>query len=164
MIKSIKPFFIYWTIGCILVGVLLAPLFYQAKPEEHEHHHEHGDQHLNHEHQHHSHGLIEVTSEKVPEIKIELVKDKISGWNLWVKTQNFTFTPEKINQKPIQNEGHAHIYVDGEKLTRLYGHNYHLSEFAPGKHEVSVSLNGNDHSNFAVNGQPIMAKAIINQP
>ena len=156
---SIKPFFIYWSLACLLIGVLSAPLFYQAKPE----HHHHGDQHLNHDHQHHSHGLLEVTSNKVPEVKIEMIKDKVSGWNLLVKTKNFTFTPEKVNQAPIQNQGHAHIYIDGEKLTRLYGNAYHLSDFPPGKHEVSVGLNGNDHSNFAVNGQPIMDKVTVIQ-
>ena len=33
-------------------------------------------------------------------------------------TENFTFTPEKIDQESEGSEGHAHVYVDGKKIAR----------------------------------------------
>lgn len=87
-------------------------------------------------------------------------KDADAGWNLFVETTNFIFTPENAN---IANQGHANIYIDGEKLTRLYGISYHLSDVSLSKHAVSVSLNANDYSGYVLNGKPIMATVEIEQ-
>lgn len=87
----------------------------------------------------------------------------MSGWNLTLETQNFRFTPEKVNIPNVANEGHAHVYVNGEKLTRLYAKHYHLSNFPVGEHDISVTLNANDHLALALNQQTISAKATITQ-
>lgn len=155
MLKTHNLYLVYWTIACVLVGVLVAPVFYTVNPEDH-------STHLNHNHNM-AHGTVEVNPNSIPTVAIRVEKDADAGWNLFVETSNFTFTPENANQANIANQGHAHIYIDGEKLTRLYGTSYHLSDLSLGKHAVSVSLNANDHSGYVLNGKPIMATVEIEQ-
>ena len=37
------------------------------------------------------------------------------------------FAPENVNQADVDGQGHAHIYVDGEKVSRVYGERFHLT-------------------------------------
>jgi hypothetical protein len=90
----------------------------------------------------------------VPTVDFTLTKDVVGGYDLHVITTNFTFTPELINTAPIADQGHAHLYIDGQ-LTILLAPWYHLDSLAPGMHTIEVSLNANDHSVFAVAGQDI---------
>jgi hypothetical protein len=94
----------------------------------------------------------------IPTIAVDIKKDSLDGWDLHVITTNYTWTPENINQAPIANQGHAHLYIDG-KLIVLLGPWYHIDSalLAPGRHVITVSLNANDHSVFSVNGQNIQA-------
>lgn len=90
-----------------------------------------------------------------PTVKITVEKDKMSGYNLHAVTTNYKFTPEKANLTNVMGEGHAHIYVDGVKLTRLYGDWYYIGHLEPGVREIKVSLNGNDHAAYYANGKEI---------
>ena len=111
-----------------------------------------------HKHEHSHHDKQETAGyEAIPEIKLEVIKDTASGWNLHLITENFTFTPENIDQAVDKPEGHAHVYVDGKKISRIYGSWFHLTGLTPGPHTVRVSLNGNDHSEFVLNDKPIDA-------
>lgn len=151
------PYFIYWSVACIFIGILLAARVISPMPIEENH-----STHFNHDHVM-KHDQIEVDSNNAPSIKIKVTKDIMAGWNLIVTTENFTFTPQNVNHKNISKEGHAHIYIDGIKLTRLYARHYHLSNLLPGEREITVSLNANDHSEYVINGKPIAAKIKINQ-
>jgi hypothetical protein len=93
-------------------------------------------------------------NDPVPTVDFTLTKDVVGGYDLHVETTNFTFTPELINTAPIIDQGHAHLYIDGQ-LTILLAPWYHINALAPGIHTIAVSLNANDHSVFAVVGQPI---------
>ncbi|WP_070969365.1 hypothetical protein [Vibrio sonorensis] len=148
------PYVLYLAVICVLVGVIIAPDV-TSEPENH-------DTHYNHDHSM-EHGMINVAPESAPTIAVELIKDTSAGWNLVVDTTNFTFTPELVNLANVDNQGHAHIYVNGEKLARLYAHHYHLSDFPPGDYEIKVSLNANNHDAFAINGKPIVAIATISE-
>ena len=115
-----------------------------------------------HKHDHKHHGQQETSGyEAIPTIKLDVIKDTASGWNLHLITENFTFTPENIDQKVDKPEGHAHVYVDDKKIARIYGSWYHLSGLTPGPHTIRVSLNANDHSEFVLNGEPIVAVAEV---
>lgn len=108
------------------------------------------------------HEPIDLTNEElIPTIDLIVTEDPKAGWNLEVRTTNFTFTPELASQDPVLNQGHAHLYIDGEKITRLYGPWYYLGEFEEGEYVVSVDLNANDHAPFAVNGEVIQDKVLI---
>ncbi|MDZ7673887.1 MAG: hypothetical protein U5K30_02290 [Acidimicrobiales bacterium] len=99
----------------------------------------------------------------VPTVEVEATEDAKAGWNIHVMTTDFTFTPEKVNDaETTSGEGHAHLYVDGTKINRLYGSWYHLGgELEPGEHEVRVELNANDHRPYVADGTPIAATTTI---
>jgi hypothetical protein len=115
-------------------------------------------------HDMHSHTMLMVDPKlPVPSLTIEVAKDAKDGFNLHVTTKHFTFTPEKANQPPVPNEGHAHVLVNGTKVMRLYGPWVHLpsSLFAHGKNVVTVTLNANDHSEWMSGDDHIEAEQTI---
>lgn len=99
--------------------------------------------------------LVVPANHAIPTVKLQVLKDSMKGFNIHVTTENFKFTPENVNQKDVVGEGHAHLYVDGVKITRLYGNWYYLGSVAEGTHKVSVSLNGNSHAQYMVKGAKI---------
>jgi hypothetical protein len=116
-----------------------------------------------HSHKHH-HGKFEVSSSlEKPALTLEVIRDEASGWNVHIKVKNFRFAPENINKTPLSTEGHAHIYVDDQKIARLYGPWFHLADLPAGQHTVRVSLNANNHDAMTFNGELIEAKKIIVQ-
>ncbi|MGI0484018.1 hypothetical protein ACN4EK_01205 [Pantanalinema rosaneae CENA516] len=114
--------------------------------------------------QHHHKTLAIPSGQPVPTVKLVVHPDALQGWNLEVQVTNFRFAPERINQQSITTEGHAHLYIDGQKLTRLYGSWYHLANLAPGEHRLTVTLNANGHEDLTHEGQPIAASAIVQVP
>lgn len=109
----------------------------------------------------HSHSPYEYDDHAtLPALQIHLEEDAKSGWNLTLDTTNFTFAPEHVNDLNIPGEGHAHLYVNGEKIARLYSHYYHIDELQQAD-AVRVTLNANDHSEYAHDGQVIDATVIV---
>lgn len=156
----------YWTVFCVLGGVLLAPLVTPTQPSEAQSSQyqivDHS-QHLNHDHMHHG-GEVALEGGVVPSVKLRVTKDHHAGWNLELDVTNFEFVLPSLDQPDQMGVGHAHIYVDGEKLGRLYGTRYHLGDLASGRHVVKVTLNANSHASFVHNGQEIAAEVEIMQP
>lgn len=92
-----------------------------------------------------------------PTIAIDLAKDVVGGWNLHIITTHFRFTPEAVNEEHRAGEGHAHIYVNGKKLARIYGPWFHIGALPKGNVEVSVTLNANGHQPLAVGDKALVA-------
>lgn len=110
--------------------------------------------------EHHNHdGMVEVSPDSAPSLSVELIEDPMSGWNLHVLTEAFQFTPENAGAAHVMNEGHAHVYVDGVKIARLYGDWMHIAVL-PDAAEVSVTLNTNDHQAYSVDGKAISAAVV----
>lgn len=114
------------------------------------------------EHQHHK--TMEIPAgQPIPSVDLTVHKDSLKGYNLQAKVSNFRFAPENINQAAKPGEGHAHIYVNGKKITRLYSSWYYL-ELPPGKNAIAVSLNANSHESLAHNGKMIQDTEIVEVP
>lgn len=96
-----------------------------------------------------------------PTLNVEIIPDTKMGWNIYLKTTNFKFAPESVNAEHEAGEGHAHLYVNGERLTRLYAPWYYLKELPPGENVVTVSLSGNDHSDLYVLGEAVAVTKVI---
>lgn len=110
----------------------------------------------------HSHDTYySVSTEQAPTVSFDISPDPLGGFNVHIQTQRFTWAPEHVNGAPVLGEGHAHIYVDGEKINRVYGPWYKLPSLAPGEHVVRVTLNANDHSVYAVNGHPVATSTTV---
>ena len=94
-------------------------------------------------------------------VALNVHPDSVSGFNVQIVPTGFTFAPEKVNTTHVPGEGHAHLYVDGVKLRRVYGPWAHVEGLSSGMHEISVTLNANTHEEYAVDGQRITAAATV---
>jgi len=108
----------------------------------------------------HTHEKREVTL-PYPTLDVEIVPDTKMGWNIYLETTNFKFAPENVNTEYKTGEGHAHLYVNGERLTRLYAPWYYLKELPSGENVVTISLSGNDHSDLYVLGEAVAVTETI---
>ena len=97
----------------------------------------------------------------VPTIAIEVTEDPVEGWNLRIHTTDFEIVPENVSTAHVDGEGHMHLYIDGQKVSRVYGGWHHIAPLEPGEHEVRVELSSNNHSALAVGGEIIDAAAVI---
>ena len=121
--------------------------------------HDHGSHQRKHEE------LVELPQgHKPPTIVVTVTADPGSGWNVHAKTTNFRFAPEAASRAHKPGEGHAHIYVDGKKIARLYGPWFHIPSLAPGKRDIRVTLNTNDHKTYAIHDRPIEAVVSVEVP
>lgn len=96
-----------------------------------------------------------VASPTAMRVRAHVSRDAMAGHNLRVTTTGFRFTPGSVNAAPVAGTGHAHVYVDGVKLGRLYGRSMHLAGLKPGKHRIKVELNTNTHAPWTWQGEPV---------
>ena len=63
----------------------------------------------------------------------------------------------------MSNEGHAHLYVNGVKVARMYSPWHHLSTrlLREGINRLEVEFSTNDHSIWGIAGMPIGADVLI---
>lgn len=152
------PYLVYLSIGSILVGVLVAPMFRDMPPMQ-------GGETsaMAMAMAEHEHTTLDIPAAGAPALSIRVEPDPMQGWNVVLETRNFTFAPESAGGAHEDNTGHAHLYVDGMKVARLYGPHFHIPALPPGEHEITASLSTNDHAYFAVNGDRIEARATVVQ-
>ena len=127
----------------------------------------------------HSHMPIDVPDTvAVPALSLHIVKDIMSGYNLTLKVQRYTLIapPEDIssmmglmeahiNKKSGFIEGHAHLYVNGIKIQRIYGEHIHIPQnlFKNGINTVSVTLNNHGHMYWVADGKQVLATLYVNE-
>ncbi len=110
----------------------------------------------------HTHGMLAVDDWLAkPAITATIQKDPIGGWNLNLRTKNFTYNAAAAGLENKQGEGHAHIYVNGAKLARIYGDWFHIGKLPTGHNIISVTLNANDHSSLTQNGVMLEHKLTV---
>ncbi|MFZ2593631.1 MAG: hypothetical protein WAX38_02540 [Minisyncoccia bacterium] len=146
-----------------IIGLAVSPILF---PAPHTDPMMHGDAPMAMEHttgatpMAHQHAQLQVnTAKPIPSVAIEVLKDTKDGYNLHVFTKNFTFTPENVNAKPVDNEGHAHLFINDKKIGRLYSDWVHIpgALLTEGKNTISVTLNANDHSELISGDEHIEA-------
>jgi hypothetical protein len=98
--------------------------------------------------------------ETTPTINVVLHADPAGGWNIELRTTNFRFSPEHVSQAHHDGEGHAHAYLNGRKIARLYGHWMQLPAVKSGD-VVAVGLYSNDHKALSVGQKAIVASVSI---
>jgi hypothetical protein len=115
---------------------------------------------------HMGHGFVEIPEGyQIPSIDVSVTQDPSGTWLLKVKAEHFMFAPENVGVKtPSYNEGHAHLYINGKKINRLYGEYYNLGDLKKGKSEIKVTLNSNNHGELVYKGQLIQSTVIVEIP
>ena len=106
-----------------------------------------------------SHGPIE--SEVPVSVGITAAADEHDGVNVRINADTWRWAPENVNGANIAGEGHAHIYVNGAKINRVYGPDYHIKNLPPGEHRIRVTLNANGHNALLVDGEPVEAATTV---
>ncbi len=96
-------------------------------------------------------------AENAMSVSVQVLADSVSGVNVRIAPQGFTFAPGNVNGTHVDGEGHAHIYVDGVKISRVYTPWYYLGDVEPGDHEIRVTLNANSHNEYTFNGEKVEA-------
>ena len=95
--------------------------------------------------------------EPVPSLEVarEVLADGRVALTLTVT--HFEFDKAAADGEHARGTGHAHLYIDGEKIGRIYGADHVTPALAPGRHRIEVILNTNDHRAYAAGDQPIAA-------
>ena len=96
-----------------------------------------------------------------PTLEVAVERDPVAGWNLHVVTTGFAFAPQQVGRAHVAGEGHAHVYVNGAKIARLYGPWLHIADLPAGETVIAVTLNANDHRPLAVGTVPLRAETTV---
>ena len=110
----------------------------------------------------------EIVQEAAPQATLDIQKDPTGGFNVHVVTTNFVWRPEMASMQHIPGEGHAHVYLDGRKIMRIYNEWFHLNTFQfstkPGEQLLSIEFVGNDHAPYTIQGLPVGAQQLVDVP
>jgi len=110
----------------------------------------------------------EIAQESAPKATLDIQKDPTGGFNVQVITSNFVWRPEMASMKHVPGEGHAHVYLDGRKIMRIYNEWFHLNTYQfstrAGEQLLSIEFVGNDHSPYTIQGVPVGAEQIVDVP
>lgn len=112
----------------------------------------------------HTHAMMEVDAKlPVPGVKMTLIPDSKDGYNLKLSVTNFTFTPEVAGGISVPNQGHAHLYINDVKVSRIYSEWFYVSSslLKEGENTLMVTLNANDHSDWVYQGGHIGDVALV---
>ncbi|MGS0536250.1 hypothetical protein [Pseudoalteromonas sp. SaAl2] len=125
----------------------------------------------------HSHLPIAVPDNAtVPALSLTLEADVMSGYNLSINTKGYIFMPPPtglnmmqlmsadLDESTHQLKGHAHLYINGVKIQRVYGKYVHLPAdlFSAGLNTISITLNNHGHMYWTANNKKIVATLYIN--
>ncbi|WP_096202593.1 hypothetical protein [Bacillus sp. FJAT-45350] len=117
--------------------------------------------HLHHENSHFTSGHMHVGYEIPEEVVVPVIDGEIRQndkgmWFIMLNTKHFTFMPEKVGHEDIDyHEGHAHLYINNQKVDSVFGNYYSLGRLEEGTYDIKVSLNTHNHRPFIYNGNEI---------
>ena len=110
----------------------------------------------------------EIEQELAPKTTLEIEKDPTGGFNVQVVTTNFVWRPELASMKHVPGEGHAHVFLDGRKIMRIYNQWFHLNTYQfstrAGEQLLSIEFVGNDHAPYTIQGLPVGTEQIVDVP
>lgn len=100
----------------------------------------------------------------IPQLAMQLHRDAVSGVNLHLEVRNFALGPPEQKPSKTMLNGHAHLYVNGRKIQRLYGPDVHIpgKYFKPGINVVLVSLNAHTHAVWQLGKKQFLVSSFIN--
>lgn len=129
----------------------------------------------------HSHRPIAIPANMPqPAMALGITVDAMSGFNLELKLDHYVLSPPpaaasmaelmsvSVDADSGVLTGHAHLYINGEKVQRIYGKNIHLPAalFQVGVNQISVTINNHGHLHWTKDGKKIIATLFvdINKP
>ncbi|MFI1734340.1 hypothetical protein ACH40E_35050 [Streptomyces acidicola] len=105
----------------------------------------------------------EIDDKGAPDVGIEVQPDAGDGWDVRLTVRNFRFSPTGTQPVAVTGRGTVVLYLDGCPLTRLRTTEYRLpGDLVPrGTHPLTARLYADDHTVWAVDGEPVESTADI---
>ena len=116
------------------------------------------------EHDHGDSAPETLVSDNPVSVSIAAEVDAQGRVDVAIASDGLRFAPELVDQGHTPGAGHAHIYVDGEKLGRVFESGYSIDGLSPGEHEIRVSLNTNDHREMVYDGRIVEDTVTVTVP
>ena len=95
----------------------------------------------------------EWSKEILPKVKIEVVKDKMKGWNLHIKAKNYALNEFDSESK---SRGCFLLSINNENITKIFGNNYHIGMLPKEHNLVKVLLMADNSSIYTHKDAAIM--------
>ena len=77
------------------------------------------------------------------------------GFAVEISVENFELVQIEDHAPHVDGQGHAHVYLNGFKLGRLYEERFEVGSLLAGDYVLTVALNSNDHRPYISEGVPI---------
>ena len=93
-----------------------------------------------------------------PSPTITLARDPdvtAAGFEVEIAVENFEFVVVDDMAAHVDGQGHAHIYLNGVKLGRLYEERFEVGGLSAGEYELTIALNSNDHRPYVSDNAPV---------
>jgi hypothetical protein len=120
------------------------------------------DAHIHDDGEQHDHSKqMDMSGDSAPVVDLSVIPLGDGSHNIRVQTLNFIFAPQNVNQDPRAGEGHAHLYVDGVKIARLYGEWFHIESLPENAEMITLSLYANNHQVLSANGVEISDMVMV---
>ena len=102
-----------------------------------------------------------LASETPISVAVTAEPDDMGGVNVQIMAEGWRWAPEEVNLTNSPSAGHAHVYVDGAKINRVYDPHYYLMGLELGMREIRVTLNANYHNELTYSDQPVEATTMV---
>jgi len=89
----------------------------------------------------------------LPKVKIEVVEDKMKGWNLHIKAKNYALNEFDSESK---SRGCFLLSINNENITKIFGNNYHIGMLPKEHNIVKVLLIADNSSIYTYKDAAIM--------
>lgn len=100
---------------------------------------------------HHGHATVDVSDlSPTPAIELTLTADAMGGWTGRAIATDHDIAPLSASTDHVAGQGHMHLFVNGERIGRLYNEWFHLDPLGEGDHDVRVELSSNTHGALSV--------------
>ena len=92
-----------------------------------------------------------------PLINLEIIKDKVDGYNLYIDLENFTLNPSQLGIENQPNMGYLQLFVNDIKITRVYSNWVHVPQrfFNLKDNFIKITFNSNLYDEFTIEGKPL---------
>lgn len=113
----------------------------------------------------HQHSALEIPADMpTPAIEMQVERDPMDGLNILIKMQNYLMNSplDEITEAGIL-QGHAHVFVNGKKVQRLYGNAIHIPAdwLKKGINQIAISLNSHQHENWTKDGKSLVGSVFV---
>ncbi|MEV1022657.1 hypothetical protein [Streptomyces sp. NPDC050264] len=105
----------------------------------------------------------QIPKKDAPEIGVVVQPDAAppGGWDIRIRIRHFRLTPKGTPAHAVHGRGYVQLYLDGHRLARLRTTDHRLpaTRVTRGTHHVTARLYADDHTVWAVDGEPLEATA-----